>query len=65
MVISDYDWRQRSATESLAGRPDFAVLIEIAIYGAAALYLINIYAQHLKRVRATPRSSRCGGSASP
>jgi O-antigen ligase len=54
MVVSDYDWRQRSATESLAGRPDLAVLLEIAIYGAVGLYLVNIYAQHPKRVRATP-----------
>jgi exopolysaccharide production protein ExoQ len=54
MVVSDYDWRQRSATESLAGRPDFAVLLEIGIYGLAGLFLINLYAQQPKRVRATP-----------
>jgi len=54
MVISDYDWRQRNVTDSLAGRPDLAVLLEIAVYGAAGLFLINLYAQHPRRVHATP-----------
>jgi O-antigen ligase len=54
MVVSDFDWRQRAETESLSGRPDLAVLLEVAVYGAVALFLLNIYIQRPARVRGAP-----------
>jgi exopolysaccharide production protein ExoQ len=54
MVVSDYDWRQRSVTESLSGRPDIAVLFEVAVYGVAGLFLLDAYIRHPGRVHASP-----------
>jgi exopolysaccharide production protein ExoQ len=40
MMASDYKLRVRSATDTLAGGIDVYVLLEIAVYGLVALYLL-------------------------
>ncbi|MGH8977504.1 MAG: O-antigen ligase family protein, partial [Acidimicrobiia bacterium] len=54
MVVSDFDFRQRLETESLSGRPDVAVLFEVAVYGIVGLFLLNVYIQCPSRVRTAP-----------
>ncbi|MBO2446997.1 O-antigen ligase family protein [Actinomadura barringtoniae] len=40
MLASDYKLRSRSAEQTVGGGADFTVLLEIAVYGAAALFLV-------------------------
>ncbi len=40
MIASDWKFRRRSAQSALGGRPDSQVLIEVAVYGLVALYLV-------------------------
>lgn len=40
MVASDYDFRLRAADESLSGRPDAAIVFEIAVYAAVTAFML-------------------------
>jgi exopolysaccharide production protein ExoQ len=40
LVASDWQWRRRAFSETLAARADLAILLEIAVYGVVAVYLI-------------------------
>jgi exopolysaccharide production protein ExoQ len=39
MLASDYKLRMRDRTQAVAGNPDLTILVEVAIYGLAALFL--------------------------
>jgi hypothetical protein len=51
MVVSDFELRQRGVDDSLGGRPDAAVLFEVAVYGLAGLVLIAAYVRDPARAR--------------
>ncbi len=40
IVANDYKFRRRSATETLSGGADVYILLEIAVYGAVAVFLV-------------------------
>ncbi|MDP8991443.1 MAG: O-antigen ligase family protein, partial [Actinomycetota bacterium] len=54
MVASDYKLRLRPPSESLSGRPDFTVLIEIVVYAAVAAFLLLQVAGPPRLRRPTP-----------
>jgi exopolysaccharide production protein ExoQ len=51
MVVSDYKFRQRSIDDSLGGRPDITVVLEVGIYLAAGIALLSEYMRRPGRVR--------------
>jgi exopolysaccharide production protein ExoQ len=51
MVVSDYKFRQRSIDDSLGGRPDITVILEVIVYLAVGAYLFSEYVQRSRRVR--------------
>jgi O-antigen ligase len=43
MLASDYKLRSREVDQAVGGSADLTVLVEIAVYGLAALYLVNSF----------------------
>lgn len=51
MVASDYKLRLRTPAESLSGRPDASVIVELIVYGLVAAYLVLQVARPPRRRR--------------
>jgi exopolysaccharide production protein ExoQ len=50
-VGSDYKFRTRSTEDSISGRPDAFILIELGLYGAIALYIVLVWAKPPRATR--------------
>jgi O-antigen ligase len=54
LLASDYKFRARSVADALSGRPDIAVLLEIAVYGLVGCYLAVLLLSPGPRIAVTP-----------